>query len=1046
MSKLLLLEGGVAGHMNHLYDNGDLTFGKLKEIFTAASNGEIQGTEKTDGQNLYISYSVKEGKAKAARNKGNIKSGGMDAQALAGKFADRGPLTAAFVDAFATFEKAVQSLDPKTQMEIFGPENDIYYNAEIMDPRTPNVISYDTKTLLIHQVGHGWYDKETGAKDEEKDVSGNVKTLQAALEQMQEVTAQDEYSVQINAIRQLEALDDDIALNDAIQGLDSIMSKAGVDDSNTITEYMITQLMPLVTKIPVDEELQKGILKRLLKIKGAPGLPQLSKGQTPDIKNQISALAKDKNLLPRVIRPLEQIIHEFGVEMLRGLQSAFILDNDKEVKRLQAETAQAIKAIEGSDNDEAHKLLALYMQKLKSAEQYDTATEGFVFDFDGVTYKFTGNFAPANQLLGLFKYGRGKIPPMIKETETSNENELMFEAPSEYDVAVVPGAFKPPHRGHLAMIGEYAKLSKRVVVFMSPLARKLPDGREMTFDMAYTMWDSYLKAAGLNNVKVLESPVNSPVGASFKFVSNEEENPDWAQPGEKVVLASSTKGGDDSRFGDKVQKYAREGVEVFSKAVEVKGDAFVDTRCSGVPEWEAGFKYKDGDKVKFEDQCYKLKEGGALEIDPSLPPSDKINASWWKKFGGPLSASTMRDAIAERDLETFAEYLPKPLRGNAEKLLDKLTPKEQEPVSEMLFRMINEILDEASMSGDVEVGPGSFTKKQKKYAQDGWGGATDASTGNSGEILDDPHDEEGEEVKKQYIRELAGGDSAVITIKSLNVPRNEMPQVKSTDMEDFRGWLSEQDIDSSEEYVGVKELKAIQSEINVQKVNGMLNAKSIKELSSSKPVLITADNYLIDGHHRWFALRVDDQNRNEILAIRAHMPVREFLKLAHDYPKVSYKGTMDESDIIESVLNSILEASSYQNFGGKSQMLKVGNIRIDIEDMDLEPSKHGEERRFRHTRSGGGGHKISKDAIIGAVDRALGLIMNDYANGELENGEAFHIRMKGKSRQVPALNVVGALEMKKGPDTLKIITVMRKDDFKTDNFGDGGQKTYNVGM
>ena len=57
----------------------------------------------------------------------------------------------------------------------------------------------------------------------------------------------------------------------------------------------------------------------------------------------------------------------------------------------------------------------------------------------------------------------------------------------------------------------------------------------------------------------------------------------------------------------------------------------------------------------------------------------------------------------------------------------------------------------------------------------------------------------------------------------------------------------------------------------------------------------------------------------------------------------------------------------------------------------------------------------------------------------------FLIRMKGKSKQVPALNVIGVLDMQKGPDTLKIITVMRKDDFKTDNFGGGSQKTYNVG-
>ncbi len=57
----LLTEGGVAGHMAHLYENGEMSFAKLKEIFAAASNGELEGTEKTDGQNLYISYSVQRG-------------------------------------------------------------------------------------------------------------------------------------------------------------------------------------------------------------------------------------------------------------------------------------------------------------------------------------------------------------------------------------------------------------------------------------------------------------------------------------------------------------------------------------------------------------------------------------------------------------------------------------------------------------------------------------------------------------------------------------------------------------------------------------------------------------------------------------------------------------------------------------------------------------------------------------------------------------------------------------------------------------------------
>ena len=68
--------GGVAGSMSHLYDNPSLTFAKMKEIMTAASNAELDVEEKTDGQNLFLSYSVKDGKAVGARNKGNLRKGG----------------------------------------------------------------------------------------------------------------------------------------------------------------------------------------------------------------------------------------------------------------------------------------------------------------------------------------------------------------------------------------------------------------------------------------------------------------------------------------------------------------------------------------------------------------------------------------------------------------------------------------------------------------------------------------------------------------------------------------------------------------------------------------------------------------------------------------------------------------------------------------------------------------------------------------------------------------------------------------------------------
>ena len=113
------------------------------------------------------------------------------------------------------------------------------------------------------------------------------------------------------------------------------------------------------------------------------------------------------------------------------------------------------------------------------------------------------------------------------------------------------------------------------------------------------------------------------------------------------------------------------------------------------------------------------------------------------------------------------------------------------------------------------------------------------------------------------------------------------------------------------------------------------------------------------------------------------------------------------------------------------------NVIINLKDTDLQATKHSKERQFRHAE------KISNNAIVQAVELAIGKIIQDYANGELGNDEPFHIKMVGRGK-VPALNVIAVLDMRKGPDTIKVVTVMRKDDFKTDSFAGGQQKTYTV--
>jgi len=133
-------------------------------------------------------------------------------------------------------------------------------------------------------------------------------------------------------------------------------------------------------------------------------------------------------------------------------------------------------------------------------------------------------------------------------------------------VALVPGKFKPPHVGHLKMVEHYSNLvgpGGRVVILVSPIPQKYGDqGNEVSVEDSINIWNLYTGFVGLDNVKTIRSSKNSPVGTSFDFVANEDNNPDYAQPGDSVVLGASSKGGDQSRFAGNVEKYAREGVEV----------------------------------------------------------------------------------------------------------------------------------------------------------------------------------------------------------------------------------------------------------------------------------------------------------------------------------------------------------------------------------------------------------------------------------------------------------------------------------------------------
>ena len=446
--------GGIAGHMSHLYDNPNLSFSKMKEIMAAVSDAKLETEEKVDGQNLFLSYSVSAGKAKGARNKGNLRGDGLDAAALATKFAGRGNLEKTFVEGFAAFERAVETLSDEEKVAIFGPDTDIWYNAEIMDPESRNVINYDSKTLKIHDRGHFRFDKSTGEKSAE-DVSANLAVLDNRLKSMQDAISEDKFSLVRSAIIQLEKMEDKEPLKEAYSILDRVISEAGVSESDKIGQYIFNRLRQGI-EAEFSDELKDEVIKYILKLPGNIGLRELKKRMKPEEVQDLAGVINGKALLlKQAVQPIEMVVHNFSVEVLRSVESMFIVDTDAEVKRQRAELADAVEQITetGGEDPQSMEVLQQQLNKIKDMGHLTTPAEGIVFDYDGHMYKLTGNFAPLNQILGLFKYA-GKEKKLT--TESLSEQATALTDAVGKKVALLPGGFKPPHAGHFMLAKHFS--------------------------------------------------------------------------------------------------------------------------------------------------------------------------------------------------------------------------------------------------------------------------------------------------------------------------------------------------------------------------------------------------------------------------------------------------------------------------------------------------------------------------------------------------------------------------------------------------------------
>lgn len=137
----------------------------------------------------------------------------------------------------------------------------------------------------------------------------------------------------------------------------------------------------------------------------------------------------------------------------------------------------------------------------------------------------------------------------------------------------------------------------------------------------------------------------------------------------------------------------------------------------------------------------------------------------------------------------------------------------------------------------------------------------------------------------------------------LTFSRALMPQIKGSEMPNFLKHLSDNNVDHRTKMLPVKILKATQSEFDLTKVDQLIGQRN------DTKIVVSNDNYILDGHHRWLA----DYNTNKnskIKAIVIDLPILELMRIAKEFSGVEYRPL---SETVLKVAKESVRNARYKN-------------------------------------------------------------------------------------------------------------------------------------
>ena len=626
--------GAAGGHMPHPFDLPGVKDGNdLIEFFKNAINS-VRGQKaslKIDGVNA--SFKLIDGPRgkefagdRASLSPLDIQ--GITVDKVSERFAEGHGMIEAYTNLLNIFNSALPTIENELKILGMWQNPTLFFNTEYVEGQT-NVLDYDHDFLAIHNMMQ-IYEKESrkGSRPgAERPIGSDGKPVKGFATE--------------------------VSLNqEEKQALNSLVKK--VNEAAAKYNFKVYGDVPVRFQEVGSIDLDRALSEKFTVVYDE----DFKESQTASLKDWLNVAKNTRD--KTVVLSDGKKVGALSKEVYRAILDKKSLSDFLSVPQGEDSSQMAKDAIDGAVFYHATRILGQEVLNALSSDMGSAANhEGVVLrdkELYGVDMvKITGNF-----ILG------GGVSPFRKQED---------DFKCKRTIALVPGAYKPPHKEHLNMVKHYAKLANNVYVFVSPLSRGSNKPGQYTVDksMSERIWALYLKAAGLTrNVKLLPTQLNSPVQTSIDWTIKNHKR------GDCIILGASTKP-DDKGVPDVQGRFDRGGIEDYLES-------------------EHNIK---PDMVQI-----------LNPVDPNLVYTYTVE----------LSATDFRTALESRNYEAIQQFIPDEVEMNDVLEILGIEPdlelelEPEEPESEEITETKKKGLFSSILHGLIEEALNEMEPIQRKYA------------------------------------------------------------------------------------------------------------------------------------------------------------------------------------------------------------------------------------------------------------------------------------------------------------------------------------------